>query len=98
MADKWEPMTSEQRDKLLHHPAVKAKVTAIATQLAAAANTMASEVVAPSQKGKDNFGVYVSDAGTRVRAYVHPLGHTGIHIEQGHSVLLKAIGMVGGAQ
>lgn len=95
MADGLE-IDSEQLDKLLHSQAVIDKVTELANQLATAANAMASEVVQPSQQGKDNFGVYVSSAPSRARAYVHPLGHTGIRIEQGHAVLLKAIGMVSG--
>lgn len=94
-ADEYK-IDSEQLDKLLHSAGVEAKVTDIANQIADAANGMARAVVKPSQRDKDNFGVYVSGSGTRVRAYIHPLGHTGIHIEEGHSVMLKAIGTVGG--
>lgn len=85
---------SEKLNELLHASFVVEKITSIANKLATAANAMASEVVLPSQRDKDNFGVYVQPGGTRARAYVHPLGHTGIHIEQGHAVLLKSIGMV----
>lgn len=96
MADEYK-VDSEQLDKLLHSAGVVDKITGIANQLCAAANQMASQVVRPSQQDKDNFGVYVAAAGgTRARAYVHPLGLTGIHIEAGNSVLLKAISTVMG--
>lgn len=41
----------------------------------------------------DNFAVVVQDdPGTqRPRAYVHPVGETGLHVEAGESVLFKAM-------
>jgi hypothetical protein len=89
---------SEALNKLLHSAGVETKVTGIAEKLASAANDMARAVVKSPKSDQDNFGVYVSGVGTRVRAYVHPLGKTGIHIEQGESVLLKSIPTVMGEQ
>jgi hypothetical protein len=89
--DDWQGMTSEDREKLLRHPGTAARLKQIAQQLADSANSMAAQFNRPSEAGNDNFGVYVTPGGTRARAYVHPLGRTGIHVEQGESVLLKAI-------
>jgi hypothetical protein len=90
MADEYK-VDSGELDKLLHAAGIVKKVSGIAQRVADAANAMSYQYNRPSEAGRQNFGVYVTTGGTRARAYVHPLGRTGIHIEQGESVLLKAI-------
>ena len=99
MADEpnWEPMTPEQHRQLRHHPVIVDRITALAHQLCNAANAMDPT---PKNQGKEqtaNFAVVVqNEPGTqRPRAYVHPVGRTGLHVEAGHSVLLKALGSIG---
>jgi hypothetical protein len=90
--------TPELHNWLLHNPGTVARITKITNALCDAANDMDPS---PPNSGKiqnPNFGVYISEAGDRVRGYVHPLGRTGLHIEAGHSVLLKAISFVMGAK
>lgn len=87
----WEGITPEQIAQLLKSQGVRAMIVQRTNQLCDAANSIDPT---PPNRGKiqnPNFGVYISDAGDRVRGYVHPLGRTGIHIEAGESVLLKAI-------
>lgn len=102
-------MTPEQHRQILHHPAVVAKITELANRLCDNANAIAKDVRKAEkhttqtqiQKASvDQFAVVVQDnpESQRPRAYVRPVGKTGLHIEAGHSVLFKAIASVAGAQ
>jgi|SRR5438270_13943153 len=95
MDPEWKWDSPELHDWLLRNPGTVARITALVNQLCDAANSIDPT---PRNKGKvqkPNFGVYISEAGDRVRGYVHPLGRTGLHVEAGHAVLFKAIGTMG---
>ena len=105
--DKYEAFTPEQLRQLRHHPAIVAKITEIARRYCANANAIARDVraeevhVSEKQKQKaaaDQFEVVVQNHMNteRPRAYVRPVGKTGMHVEAGHSVLFKAIATMGG--
>lgn len=101
--DDWNnPITPEQLRKLRHLPKVVKHCTAVAKEIADAANQAAAQYNRPSQAGNPNYGIVVrdSDDTERARVYVRPMGRTGIHVEQAESVLLKIAGSMGakGAQ
>ena len=97
MAEDWPGMTPEQIQQLLHSPEIVAKITALANQLCDAANSMDPTPANTKKSHGPNFAVTVqNNPGTRrPRAYVRPVGKTGLHVEGGQSVLLKAIGTMG---
>lgn len=78
------PMDDEQQRALLHHPAIVARITALAQQIADAAGTGHST---------GDFGVIVqNDPDTaRPRAFALPTNGGGIHLELTQSLLLKAV-------
>lgn len=95
MPDKYQ-LSEEDLKKIREHDAVKKRCYSVGHQLADHANEMARAVSRPSERDRDNFGVYIvkQPGGGGPKCWVHPLGKTGIHIEAAHSVLLKAIGMI----
>lgn len=99
--DEWE-MTEEQHRQLRHHPVIVAQITKIAHQLCDSANAIARDVRSTEKhrtqnmiekSQADQFTVVVKNKPetTRPRAYVKPVGNTGLRIEAGHSVLFKAM-------
>lgn len=90
--DDWNPITNEQLRKIRHMDGVVARITADAQRLCDLANSMA-----PTDAKGENFKVTVqNDSSTqRPRAYVRPVGKTGLVIEQGESALLKSIASMG---
>jgi hypothetical protein len=53
---------------------------------------MAHEISRPSEAARNAFGVYPIKG--KAKAWVHPLGKVGVHVDAADSVLLKAIGMI----
>lgn len=98
MDPEWKLDSPELHDWLLKNPATVARITDLANKLCDAANAIDPSPPNKGKTQKPNFGVYVSEAGNRVRGYVHPIGRTGLHVEAGHAVILKAIGVLGAQQ
>jgi hypothetical protein len=95
--DKPLKLTRKQINALLHSPATVAAVTKLANRLCDSANAMSADLNRPSAQGRPNYGVYVKNdpQSKRARAFVHPLGRTGIHVEAAQSAMLKSIGGLG---
>lgn len=96
MADhpQWPGISSEQIQQLLHSPEIVAQITALANKLCDAANSIDPTPANSKKQHGPNFAVTVQNSPStrRPRAYVRPVGKTGLHVEAGQSVLMKAIG------
>jgi len=93
MVSKYTPSPDDIK-KVEQHDAVRARVIDVAKQLTDAANKMAIEVQRPSERDRDSFTWHLVKHPDVTRAWVMAKGRTGIHVEAGHSVLLKAISMI----
>lgn len=93
----WPGITLEQLRKLRHHPTVVERCVQQAQQLVDQCNAAAAQYNRPSEKGNPNYGITLQNSPhtQRARVFVHPLGRTGIHVEQAQSVLLKMAGSMG---
>lgn len=103
--DKIPKLTHKQAMELMHSPGVVAKLTEIAEYYADAANDMMRAVDGTEKSGgflsrlrnqparTEHFKVTVQNdpKSSRARAFVRPVGRTGIRIDDGQSVMLKSV-------
>ena len=116
MATEWKhevtlKVNGELTKQLAHSPGVVARITELATKIAAMANAghtggKSSVVVRKAQEKKErslghaeaDFGVIVQNwpNSKHARAFALPTNNGGIHLELTQSLLLKAIASVAG--
>lgn len=84
-------LTHKQAQELLHSPGVVAMITEVASYYCDTANEMIASVQGTTKRRHFKVTVQNDPKTKRARAYVRPVGRTGIIVDAGQGILLKSV-------